>query len=386
VDTITPATDITTAAATGKLTAAEIGAENCPVEMRDLGKRIAAHLEKAAHAEQKAENHRIAAGQLLAQAKKACDEGGFAAFRERFCPQLGKSRAYELLAIATGKKTVEEVRADERARKANTRARQKAAANSGTVPEKSQPLNRSDANVIAGVSAPTPEPSPPTSEAAPVEHTAAGTKSTGADAPTVEEAEAKRTDADEQNDPLVVDRNEDEIEATSWFSSKIKPIFEGSIKNDEAKSALALAQFKRACASFLPQLTIKDLETAQSIFCVISDLRYEVELAEHEAKQAAADAKRIKWEASHPKEAKNKARGRAQHDAMENDIEEAKAEAKENGERWGDIKDKWIEEWIADNWDAEQEGEFEKDFQEQWAREHGATHKDADLPLGFGRD
>ncbi len=53
---------------------------------------------------------------------------------------------------------------------------------------------------------------------------------------------------------------------------------------------------------------------------------------------------------------------------MEYDLEDAKAEAKENGERWGDIKDEWIEQWIADNWGDEQEAEFEKDFQEQGAR------------------
>jgi hypothetical protein len=48
---------------------------------------------------------------LLVQAKGACDKGGFTAFRERFCPKLGKTRAHELLQIASGKKTIEDVRA-----------------------------------------------------------------------------------------------------------------------------------------------------------------------------------------------------------------------------------------------------------------------------------
>ncbi len=173
-------------------------------------------------------------------------------------------------------------------------------------------------------------------------------------------------------DPLVIDR-EDEIEATPWFASKIKSILDGSLENDEAKSALALAEFKAACAEFLPQLTIKDLETAQNIFGVIPDLKFEVEHAQFEAKYAAAEAKRIKWEASHPEQAKNKAREQAQSDAMECDMGDAKAEARENEERWGDRKDEWIDEWIADNWGAEEEAKFEKIFQERWAHDHPTT-------------
>jgi hypothetical protein len=181
------------------------------------------------------------------------------------------------------------------------------------------------------------------------------------------------------DDPLVLYRD-DEIEATPWFSSKIKPIFDGSVKNDEVKSALALAGFKRACVTFLPQSTIKDLETAQNIFGVISDLQYDVEGAQREAKYAAADAKRIKWEASHPEQAKNKAREKAQRDAMENDKDDAKAEFRESGELWGDVKEEWIDEWITDNWCAEEEAKFEKNFQEQWVREHN-TPAESDPPI-----
>jgi hypothetical protein len=120
----------------GLLTAAQVE-KSCPVRLQDLGKRIAAHLAKAAQCDEKVEQHRISAGQLLAEAKKACDGGGFNAFREKFFPNLGKSRAYELLAIATNKKSVEETRADTRERTARSRANKKeAAANSATVAEK----------------------------------------------------------------------------------------------------------------------------------------------------------------------------------------------------------------------------------------------------------
>ena len=53
---------------------------------------------------------------LLKEAATFCDKRGFNAFRKRHCPSLGKSRAYELLAIATGKKSIEQSRAEGRAR------------------------------------------------------------------------------------------------------------------------------------------------------------------------------------------------------------------------------------------------------------------------------
>jgi len=107
------------------ITAAQIG-ESCPAKLTELGQRIAAHLDKAERCDQKANDHRIAAGQLLAQAKEICDEGGFTAFRERFCPHLGKTRAHELAAIATGKKTIEQSRAENAARNRKHRANRKA--------------------------------------------------------------------------------------------------------------------------------------------------------------------------------------------------------------------------------------------------------------------
>ena len=60
------------------------------------------------------QNHLIAVEQLLTEAKELCDVGGFDKFRELCCPQLGKSQAYALLAIGTGKKTLAEHRAEER--------------------------------------------------------------------------------------------------------------------------------------------------------------------------------------------------------------------------------------------------------------------------------
>jgi hypothetical protein len=90
-------------------------------ELEPLGKQIAAHLEKMrgyeAKAQEKAgvelnkaDEHWNSITQLLAEAKAKCDAGGFKAFKEKYCPNLSRSRIYELLAIGSGKKTVEESR------------------------------------------------------------------------------------------------------------------------------------------------------------------------------------------------------------------------------------------------------------------------------------
>jgi hypothetical protein len=106
-----------------KFTAAEIEGDQCPRFLQNLGKQITAHLEQARKAETKVEQHYTAVLQLLEKAKQECDAGGFAAFQEKFCPDLGRSRAYELAAIATGRKSIEDLRASSRERQVRCRAR-----------------------------------------------------------------------------------------------------------------------------------------------------------------------------------------------------------------------------------------------------------------------
>jgi hypothetical protein len=105
-----------------KLTAEEV-TEACPTMLQNWGKHIAAHLEKARKYDDKAKQHFTAIGEYLARAKQACDDGGFNAFREKFCPDLGRSRTFELLQIAREKKSVEEIRASTRKRVAKHRAK-----------------------------------------------------------------------------------------------------------------------------------------------------------------------------------------------------------------------------------------------------------------------
>jgi hypothetical protein len=112
---------------------------DCPARLQQISREIAERIEKAHKETKRAADHLIAVDKLLAEAKGLCDGGGFKKFRELFCPQLGKSQTYALLAIAAGKKTLAEHRTEERERKRKSRVNQKAVANSGTVPEKSEP-------------------------------------------------------------------------------------------------------------------------------------------------------------------------------------------------------------------------------------------------------
>ncbi len=127
-----------------KITAEQIE-QNCPDNLQRWGKHIAAHLEKAHKCEDKADQHYTSIGQYLAKAKETCDEGGFAAFHEKFCPNLGRTRAYELLAVGQNKKSLEDFRAGNRERAAKHRAKKSAEAQSENcsvryVMDTSQPL------------------------------------------------------------------------------------------------------------------------------------------------------------------------------------------------------------------------------------------------------
>jgi hypothetical protein len=72
--------------------------------------------EKAGVELRKADDNWTTVTQLLAEAKAKCSTGGFKAFKEKFCPDLSRSRIYELLQIGDGTKNLEESRAETRKR------------------------------------------------------------------------------------------------------------------------------------------------------------------------------------------------------------------------------------------------------------------------------
>jgi hypothetical protein len=116
-----------------KITAEQVNS-NCPAELEDWCKRVAAHHESTQKYLKKVENNEDSVGKLLALIADACDEGGFEACRAKFFPELGKSRTNELKQIATGKKTLEQIRAETRERVARHRTRRQSVTSDVTDP------------------------------------------------------------------------------------------------------------------------------------------------------------------------------------------------------------------------------------------------------------
>ncbi len=221
------------------LTAAQIK-KDCPVLVQDLGKLIGVHYDKLVQCEGKAEQHKIAIGKLLMHAKEACDAGGFTAFRERFCPNLGKSRAHELLLIASGKKTIDETKTATRERVKKHRAAKKAAASK--VSASSVTVTDDPAIIAEKCKAEYVDPpkingriaAEPEAESAVAEPEAE---------PTVEEAEA-------------------ELKRLKTLKAKINANMGDDAKIERKASAKALAEFNTACSTCLPKMHGNDLQQA----------------------------------------------------------------------------------------------------------------------------
>jgi len=116
---------------------AEAKRATAKAELEEIGKQIAARVkimrdydasaeEKAGHELRKAQDERDTINNvLLVQARAKCKEAGesFEKFRKQYCPVLSRSRLYAVLAIADGRKTVEQDRAEKRESVAKSRAK-----------------------------------------------------------------------------------------------------------------------------------------------------------------------------------------------------------------------------------------------------------------------
>jgi hypothetical protein len=83
----------------------------------EIGREIEVKLVKA----DKANDMLISVNQLLVEAEALCTKFGgnvmgFSVFKEKFCPSLGRSAAYEVRAVLLGKKTKEQLAAENRGR------------------------------------------------------------------------------------------------------------------------------------------------------------------------------------------------------------------------------------------------------------------------------
>ena len=88
-----------------------------PARLEEIAREITARIDKLDKLGLKAVDHVDSIGHLLAEAEKLCGtRESFEAFKRQACPKLGKSRAYELLAIKDGRKSLEGTRAATRAR------------------------------------------------------------------------------------------------------------------------------------------------------------------------------------------------------------------------------------------------------------------------------
>jgi hypothetical protein len=106
----------------------------------DIGREIAARVERLDKIGVKAVDHVDSINHLLAQAEKLC--GGpedFATFKQTYCPKLGQSRTYELLAIKEGRKTLEEIREAGRLRIAKRRATKRDVTENNSVTKRPTP-------------------------------------------------------------------------------------------------------------------------------------------------------------------------------------------------------------------------------------------------------
>jgi hypothetical protein len=91
--------------------------------LKDIGREIKARVGKLDQLGGKTVDMIDSIDHLLAAAEKLCDPAGFTfeAFKKTYCPELGQSRTYELLAIRDGRKTLEEIHAETRKRVAKYR-------------------------------------------------------------------------------------------------------------------------------------------------------------------------------------------------------------------------------------------------------------------------
>jgi hypothetical protein len=154
------------------------------------------------------------------------------------------------------------------------------------------------------------------------------------------------------------------------------------LRNEFSMSERSAQRYMKA-HEFTKSATVSDFNLSPTALYLLSADNYwkglGVEREVHEEVTAAvlkeavkkrvgvAEAKKIigeTWKAEEREE--------AQRCAMESDMEDAEHDAIANGTEWGDIKDEWIKQWTAENWD---EAEFEAEWKNRWADDCGPTQQ-----------
>jgi hypothetical protein len=98
-------------------------------DLERLGREIVALHAAGDKSQKKADDKYLAVGLKLIEARKqTASEVSFAAFLAEHCPTIGKSRAYELIRIAEGRTTQQQVSEENKKRKKRQRQRDRLAA------------------------------------------------------------------------------------------------------------------------------------------------------------------------------------------------------------------------------------------------------------------
>jgi hypothetical protein len=218
-----------------------------------IGREIAARVEKLDKIGVKAVDHVDSIKHLLAEAEKLCETAEvFETFKQTHCPNLGRSRTYELLAIEEGRKSLEDIRASTRARVTKHRAAAKrhvtdkssvtAAINGQSVSTDGfgEAAKKQVESVIAGL--PPSWETPTTSE--PIEPTAETS------------AEAMKAKMAALDAPPIVPAEQTSVEERRRAAARSHP----------RNASVSLKLFLNACYHFIPDLNWIELEKAEECF------------------------------------------------------------------------------------------------------------------------
>jgi hypothetical protein len=236
---------------------AEAKRATAKAELEEIGKQIAARVaimrnydaaaeEKAGHDLRKAQDERDTINNvLLVEARAKCKESGesFERFRKQYCPDLSRSRLYAVLAIADGRKTVAQDRAEKRESVAKSRAKMSSTVPVGDIRRASRVATPN------GTTLDTSGFSPKTLEKI--------VKVTGNDVDTEASAEARKAAALE---PEPSDTGDGASAPDDGLVGHLTPGAvnqkPGAVLTADELSDDALSGFKKACDQFLPAMTV----------------------------------------------------------------------------------------------------------------------------------
>jgi hypothetical protein len=197
----------------------------------DIGREIAARVDRLDKIGVKAVDHVDSINHLLAEAEKLCETAEvFEAFKQNHCPNLGRSRTYEILAIKEGRKSLDGIRALTRARVAKHRAA-----------KSRKPVTDKPSVTLAGDS---------------VDPSKLGSAAQSQITDAVEAEAAARKVLYAESEQTLVPAEQTTVEERRRAAARSHP----------RNASISLKCFLNACYSFIPDLNGIELEKAAEVF------------------------------------------------------------------------------------------------------------------------